>query len=119
MGMAPVTHVLFTRLVVVYVVALGLFASLDLLKPAFSTPIRRARNGSTVIVLCFLMGMHSLVSSSVCLTVSSIRFQSCVRLLDLSVRNQAHPHVVVPFYISFSISRATSSLSAISRRSVS
>ena len=62
MGMAPVTHVLFTRSV--YVIVPSLFTSLDPLEPAFSTPIQGVQSGSTVTVSCFLMGMFLSVSSS-------------------------------------------------------
>jgi hypothetical protein len=57
MGMAPVTHVLFTRLVNVAV--LGLSPSSNLLGPASSMPTQRTQSGSTVIDLCFLTGMFS------------------------------------------------------------
>jgi hypothetical protein len=53
MGMAPVTHVLFTRSV--YVILLGLFQLIGSL--GFLMQTQRAQNGSTVIVSCFPTGM--------------------------------------------------------------
>lgn len=86
MGMAPVTHVLFTRSV--YAIVLGAFASSDSLQPGFSMLTQRAQSGSIAIASCFLMGMFSLAVPGECLTqnVSLIRIQSCVSVLDRSAK---------------------------------
>jgi hypothetical protein len=88
MGMAPVTHVLFTRSV--YVIVLSAFVSSDDFELGFSMLIQRAQSGLIAIASCFLMGMFSLAAPGECLKVSWIRFQSRVSVLDRSRKMQAH-----------------------------
>ena len=97
MGMAPVTHVLFTRSV--YVIVLSLFASSNGLESDFSMLIQRAQSGLTAIVSCFLMGMLSLATLGECFEfrVSWIRFQSRVRVLDRSSDMKPISRVAVLF----------------------